>query len=71
MKDKYEELGEEGDDIEEGWKKYKDVFVGNAEELCGRSTDMGGQARKNQGWWTTEVASAIREKKKPGRLLKI
>ena len=44
---KYEELGEEVDDIviEEEWKKYKDAFVGNAEHLCGRSTGMGGKAR--------------------------
>ena len=33
------------------------------EELCGRSTGMGGKARQNREWWTTEVASAIREKK--------
>ena len=32
---KYEELGEEVDNVEEEWKKYKDAFVGNAEELCG------------------------------------
>ena len=35
MKLKYEELGEEVDDVEEGWKTYKDAFVGNAEELRG------------------------------------
>ena len=48
VKEKYEELGEEVDKVEEEWKKYKDAFVGNAEELCGRSTGMGGKARKNQ-----------------------
>ena len=37
---KYEELGEE---VDEEWKKYKDASVGNAEELCGRSTVMGGK----------------------------
>ena len=42
-------------------RSYKDAFVGNSEELCGRSTGMGGKARKNQEWWTTEVTSAIRE----------
>ena len=26
----YEEFGEEVDDVEEEWKKYKDAFVGNA-----------------------------------------
>ena len=41
-----EELGEEVDDVEQKWKKYKDAFVGNAEELCGRSKGMGGKARK-------------------------
>ena len=30
---KYQELGEEVDDVEEEWKTYKDEFVGNAEEL--------------------------------------
>ena len=39
-------------------------FVGNSEELCGRSTGMGGKARTKQEWSTTEVAHAIREKKK-------
>ena len=63
VEEKYEELGEEVDNVEEEWKTYKDAFVGNAEELCGRSTGMGGKARKNQEWWTTEVASAIRENK--------
>ena len=45
---KYEELGEEVDDVEQEWKKYKDAFVGNAEELCGKSTDVGGKAISNQ-----------------------
>ena len=69
VKVKYEELGEEVDEVEEEWKKYKDAFVGNAEELCGRSTGMGGKARKNQEWWTTEVASAIREKKEAWKVI--
>ena len=43
---KYEELGDEVDDVEEEWKKYKDAFAVNAEELCGRSTGMTGKARK-------------------------
>ena len=43
---KYEELGEEVDDVEEEWKTYKDALVGNAKELCGRSTGMGGKARQ-------------------------
>ena len=45
MKVKYEELGEEVGDVEEEWKKYKDAFVGNADEPCGRSTGMGEKAR--------------------------
>ena len=69
VKEKYEELGEEADNVEEEWKKYQDAFVGNAEELCGRSTGMGGKARKNQEWWTTEVASAIREKKEAWKVI--
>ena len=30
---------------------------------------MGGKARKNQEWWTTEVASAIREKKEAWKFI--
>ena len=30
---------------------------------------MGGKARKNQEWWTTEVASAIREKKEAWKVI--
>ena len=40
MQAKYEELGEEVDDVEKDWKKYKDEFVGIEEVLCGRSTVM-------------------------------
>ena len=39
---KYEELGEEFDDVGEEWNKYKEALVGNAEEHYGRSTCMGG-----------------------------
>ena len=46
---KYEELGEDVDDVEEERAKYKDAFVGNAEELCERSTGMGGKARAKSG----------------------
>ena len=30
---------------------------------------MGGKARHNQEWWTTEVASAIREKKEDWKVI--
>ena len=69
VKVKYEELGEEVDDVEEEWKKYKYAFVGNAEGLCGRSMGMGEKTRNNQEWWTTEVASAIREKKEVWKVI--
>ena len=65
----YEELGEEVDDVEEEWTKYNDAFVGNAEELCGRSTEMGRKARQNQEWRTTVVASAIRENKEDWKII--
>ena len=45
VKVKYEELGVEYDDVEVEWKKYKEEFVGNAEELCGISTGMGEKSR--------------------------
>ena len=35
---KYEELSEEVGGLEEERKKYKEVFVGAAEELCGRTS---------------------------------
>ena len=61
---KYEELSEEVCGLEEEWKKYKEAFVGAAEELCGRTSGKGGMSRSsNQGWWTSEVAEAVCEKK--------
>ena len=51
---KYEELSEEVGGLVEEWKKYKEAFVGAAEELCGRTsgkecqgvvTKDGGQAK--------------------------
>ena len=71
VKVKYEELGEEVDDVEEEWKQYKDVFVGNAEELCVRSTGWvekqeitrnGGQPKSHQQYV---------KRRKAGRLLQI
>ena len=61
---KYEELSEEVGGLEEEWKKYKEAFVGAAEELCGRTSGKAGISRSsNQGWWTSEVAEAVCEKK--------
>ena len=61
---KYDELSEEVGGLEEEWKKYKEAFVGAAEELCGRTSGKGGMSRSsNQGWWTSEVAEAVCEKK--------
>ena len=45
-------------------EKYKEAFVGAAEELCGRTSGKGGMSRSsNQGWWTSKVAEAVCEKK--------
>ena len=61
---KYEELSEEVGGLEEEWKKYKEAFVGAADELCGRTSGKGGMSRSsNQGWCTSEVAEAVCEKK--------
>ena len=47
-------------------KVQKKAFVGAAEELCGRTSGKGGMSRSsNQGWWTSEVAEAVCEKKEP------
>ena len=50
MKMKYEELDTEVDTVEEEWKKYKDYFVGVAEEIYGRPSGKVGKS-KNQEWW--------------------
>ena len=61
---KYEELSEEVGGLEEEWNKYKEAFVGAGEELCGRTSGKDGMSRSsNQGWWTSEVAEAVCEKK--------
>ena len=45
------------------WRQYKDVFVGVAKELCGRTSGKGGTPRnRNQGWWTEEVGKEVWEK---------
>ena len=67
---KYEELEEEVDDVEEEWKKYKDEFDGNAEELCGRSTGMGGKAIKIRNGGQPKSHQQYVKRWKPGRLLK-
>ena len=52
---KYKELSEEVGGLEEEWKKYKEAFVGAAEELRGRTSGKGEVSRSsNQGWWTSE-----------------
>ena len=48
---KYEKFSEEVGGLEEEWKKYKEAFVGAAEELCGRTLGKGGVSiSSNQGW---------------------
>ena len=51
-------------------RKYKDAFVGVAEELCGRTSGKGGTPRsRNQGWWTEEVAKAVGEKREAWKMI--
>ena len=50
---KYEEQDAENGTVKGEWRKYKDAFVGVAEELCGTSRS------RNKGWWTEEVAKAV------------
>ena len=59
---KYEELDLEVEAVEEEWKKYKNSFVGVAEEMSGRTSGKGGRSN-NQEWWTDEVARAVDEKR--------
>ena len=62
VRDEFMRLNEVVGDLEDEWKKFKNAFVGTAEDLCGRSSGKGGQ-RKNQEWWTDEVALAVKEKR--------
>ena len=66
VKVKYEELGDEVGDVEKEWKKYKDAFVGNAEELCGRSTCVAGKERNKSGM--VDNRSRVSNKSKEGSL---
>ena len=50
--------------------QYKDAFVGVAEELCDRTSGIGGTPRsRNQGWWTEEVAKAVGEKREAWKII--
>ena len=45
--------------------KYKEAKVRAAEELCGRTSGMGGVSRKsNLGWLTSDVAVIVCERRK-------
>ena len=60
--EKFESLSVRVGDLEEEWENFKDGLVGTAEELCGRTSGKK-RSRKNQEWWTEDVARAIKEKK--------
>ena len=67
---KYEELDAEKGRVEDERRKYKDAFVGVAEELCGRTWGKGGTPRsRNQRWRTEEVAKAVGEKREAGKMI--
>ena len=67
---KYEELDAEKGTVKGEWRKYKDAFIGVAEELCGRTSGKGGTPRsRNQGWWTEEVAKAVGEKREAWKMI--
>ena len=61
MKEKFEKLDEQELELEEEWTKFKETFIGEAVDLCGRTKGKG--RRKNQEWWTTQVAEAIKAKR--------
>ena len=64
LKIKYEELDTEVETVEEEWKKYKDSFVGVAEEMCGRTSGKGGRL-ENQG--LTRWQGRLTKRGKSGR----
>ena len=67
---KYEELDAEKGTVEGEWRKYKDAFIGVGEELCGRTSGKGGTPRRrNQGWWTEEVAKPVGEKRDAWKMI--
>ena len=56
VKVRYAELIEEVGGLKEEWKKYKEAFVGAAEEIIGKTWGKGGVSKSsNQGWWINEV----------------
>ena len=67
---KYEELDAEKGTVEGEWRKYKDAFVGVAEELCGRTSGKGGTPRsRNQGWLTEVMTKAVGEKREAWKMI--
>ena len=64
---KYEELSEEVGGLEEEWKRYKEAFVGAAEELCGRTSGKGGNV-KDGG--QVRLQTQYTKRRKPGKKLK-
>ena len=65
-----EELEPKKGTVEGDWRRYKDAFVGVAEELCGRTSGKGGTPRiRNQGSWTDEVAKAVAEKREAWNMI--
>ena len=71
MRAKYEELSEEVGGLEEEWKKYKEVFLGAAEELCGRTSGKGGVSKNsNQGGRQARLQRQYAQRRKPGKKLR-
>ena len=70
VRGKYEELDAEKGTVEGEWRHYKDVFVGVAEELDGRTSGKGGTPKiRNQEWWTEETVKAVGEKREAMKLI--
>ena len=57
--------------MEEEWKAFEHAFVSVAEELCVRTSVKGRPAsrRKNQTWWTEEIANAVGEKREIWKMI--
>ena len=51
MRARYEQLSEGAEGLEEEWKKYREVFIGIAEVLCGRMSGKDASSKdRNQVW---------------------
>lgn len=50
-------------DLNERWKKFKEVILQTAEEICGTAVVRQNNEQKRTKWWNEEVKRKVKEKK--------